>query len=489
MPLGNLLIDNALLNPAQLDAAITHQKTAGGSLVESLLALELIAPTELDAFLKAAPPVPASIEDTGLDRAFLLDFVLKSMHATGFETIPELADYTKLPASIVNEVLEGAKGKRLVEVLGLADTRTSVYRHALSQEGRRWAMEALQQCQYTGPAPVPIARWQEQIVKQSITNDYVTPDAMAGALAHLVLPEGTVSKLGPAVNSGRAILLYGGVGNGKTSIAEAVGSAFPQEVWLPYCVEVAGQIIKVVDAAIHEIVEIEPEADLRWARCMRPVVVTGGELTLEMLDLSFDEISKTYEAPVHVKATGGVFIVDDFGRQRVRAQELLNRWILPLERRVDYLTLHTGKKIQIPFDELVIFSTNFGPKELVDDAGLRRIPYKFDIKPPDREVYTQILRRLCEAHQVRLPATVTAYLLDQFYPQTNTPISGAHPAFIVEHVIERCRFDGREPEMDLALVREAAQHLIVEGEAPVPASAPSADPIEDDGTEVFSRRS
>jgi SpoVK/Ycf46/Vps4 family AAA+-type ATPase len=307
-------------------------------------------------------------------------------------------------------------------------------------------------------------------VRQSITNDHVTPEAISSAVAHMVLPEDTLSRLGPAINSGRAILLYGGVGNGKTSIAEAVGSAFAQNIWLPYCVEVAGQVIKLFDAAIHHAVESEEEADARWVQCHRPVIVTGGELTLEMLDLSFDEISKTYEAPAHVKATGGVFIVDDFGRQRVRAQDLLNRWIFPLERRIDFLTLHTGMKLQVVFDQLVVFSTNFAPKELIDDAGLRRIPYKFNITAPDREVYTEILGKLCAARNIEMPASVVSYLLDRFYPMTNVPISGAHPSFIVEHVIERCRFDRREPTMDLDLVREAAQHLTVDAEAPEPAS-------------------
>ncbi|MBW2497381.1 MAG: hypothetical protein JRF61_08935 [Deltaproteobacteria bacterium] len=287
----------------------------------------------------------------------------------------------------------------------------------------------------------------------------------------MVLPEDMLGRLGPAINSGRAILVYGGVGNGKTSIAEAVGNAFPQKIWLPYCVEVAGQIIKLFDPAVHHAVEKndnDEETDARWVQCHRPVIVTGGELTLEMLDLSFDEISKTYEAPAHVKATGGVFIVDDFGRQRVRAQDLLNRWIFQLERRVDFLTLHTGMKIQVVFDQLAVFSTNFAPKELVDDAGLRRIPYKFNIAAPDRQIYTEILERLCAARNVDMPASVVSYLLDRFYPMTKLPISGAHPAFIVEHVIERCRFDGREPKMDLDLVREAAQHLCVDAEAPEP---------------------
>ena len=322
---------------------------------------------------------------------------------TGFGTSPALSEVTRLPTIVISAVLEDAKGKRLVEVLGLTGPRNSVYRYGLTSEGRRWALDALEQCQYTGPAPVPLARWQEQVVKQSITLDRVTPATMTNAVAHLVLPGDMVSRLGPAANSGRAILLYGGVGNGKTSIAEAIGNAFSQEIWIPHCVEIDGQIIKVFDAALHQPVENAPKADARWVRCRRPVVVTGGELTLEMLDLSFDPVSKTYEAPAHVKATGGVFIIDDFGRQLMHPQELLNRWIFPLERRVDFLTLHTGKKIELFFDQLVIFSTNFAPKELIDEAGLRRIPYKFHIAPPDQKIYTEILRRLCQARQIELP--------------------------------------------------------------------------------------
>jgi hypothetical protein len=468
MPLGPILIDKGLIDPIQLEEARRHQKTAGGSLAASLLALEFISSEELGAFLAEVPPEAGSVEATGLDRQFLLDFVLKAIYMTGCGTSDALSDVTKLSQSVINTVLEDAKRKRLVEVRGLADPRLSIYQYALTGEGRRWALDALTQCQYTGPAPVPIARWQEQVVKQSITRDHVTPETMIRATAHLVLPGNMVSRLGPAVNSGRAILLYGGVGNGKTSIAEAIGNAFLEEIWVPHCVEIAGQIIKVFDPALHQPVENGSKADARWVRCRRPVAVTGGELTLEMLDLSFDEVSKTYEAPAHVKATGGVFIIDDFGRQRVRAQDLLNRWIFPLERRVDFLTLHTGKKVELIFDQLVIFSTNFAPKELIDEAGLRRIPYKFHVAAPDSEIYIEILRRLCVARHVELPKRVVSYLMDRFYPQTGQPLSAAHPAFIVEHVIERCCFDGREPQMDPELVFEAAQHLVVDGEAPAP---------------------
>lgn len=466
MPLGRLLIEHDLLDETRLDQARQHQKRAGGSLVDSLLALDLISPDKLDAFLRTVPGEPESIEATGLDRRFLVDFILKAVYMTGYETVEQLGAFTRLTPIVVDAVLEDAKGKRLVEVLGLADPKRSTYRYALTGEGRQWALDALRQCQYTGPAPVPIASWQEQVVKQSVTADRVTPDSLSRALAHLVLPDDMVSRLGPAANSGRAMLLYGAVGNGKTSIAESIGHAFPQQIWIPHCVEIDGQIIKVFDAAVHHPVDGGSGVDARWVHCTRPVVVTGGELTLEMLDLSFDEVSKTYEAPAHVKATGGVFIIDDFGRQRPRAQDLLNRWIFPLERRIDFLTLHTGKKVKLFFDQLVIFSTNFAPKELIDEAGLRRLPYKFDIAAPTHKIYTEILRGLCAARHVELPESVVVYLLDHFYPHTGLPISAAHPAFIVDHVLERCRFDRREPGMYLDLVREAAQHLIVEGTAP-----------------------
>jgi hypothetical protein len=474
MPLGTLLIRENLIDPIQLDEARHHQKMAGGDLVTSLLTLELISPNELDAFLGYAPVTPTSLEATGLDSRFLLEFLLRAIYLTGHETIPQLSEFTKLSHGAIGTVFEAAKNRRLIEVLGVADSRRSIYRHALTGEGRQWALDALSRCKYAGPAPVPLAQWQEQVLKQSITRDHATPEALTRALDHLVLADDMVSKLGPAANSGRAVLLYGGVGNGKTSIAEAIGNAFSQEIWIPHCVELDGQIIKIFDTALHRAVDSGPETDARWVRCERPVAVTGGELSLEMLDLSFDETSQTYEAPLHVKATGGTFIIDDFGRQRVRPQDLLNRWIFPLERRVDFLTMHTGKKVELFFDQLVVFSTNFAPGDLMDDAGLRRIPYKFDIAAPAPKHYIEILQMLCESRQIAVSDQVATYLLDRFYPKTELPLSASHPAFIVDHVLERCRFDGRAPEMSLELVREAAQHLIVDGTAPEADPGPEA---------------
>jgi hypothetical protein len=414
------------------------------------------------------PPAPKTVEESGLDPQFPLRFLLKSAYVTNLQTAPALAEYTKLPQLVVAEVMETAKEQRLVEVLGLAEGGETLYRYALTGVGRDWAIEALKQCGYTGPAPVTLDNFREQVALQALAKDRVTPESIVAALSHLVLPSGTMERLGPAASSAKGLLLYGPPGNGKTSIAVAIGTAFDHGIYLPHCIEVGGQIIRFFDPIVHQPLpeEKDTNGDPRWVRCKRPVVLTGGELNIEMLDLCFDAISNTYEAPAHMKATGGVFIADDLGRQRVRPLDLINRWILPLERRIDFLTLHTGKKIEVPFDQLVVFSTNSPPEELIDEAGLRRIPYKFRVPLPTPTQYEEILRQLCEKYELLLPEEVVTYLMEDFYPKTGLPMSAAHPKLMLDHVVERCRFQGIEPRLDLEFIHDAVENLMVVGEPP-----------------------
>ncbi len=416
------------------------------------------------------PPVPETVEDTGLAPRFLLNFLLRAVYVFGIETVEQAEQQTKLSQGILEPIFEMAKQKRLVEILGLSSERVPQYRYALTSEGRLWAQNAMEESLYTGPAPVPLRDYRAQVVKQSVANERVDQETLVSSLSHLVLPEGMICRIGPALNSGKALLLYGAPGNGKTSVADAIARCFQQTIFVPHCIEVDGQIVKIFDAAIHEVCD-EGESsgyDPRWLRCRRPAVLTGGELTIEMLDLSFDSVSKFYEAPAHIKATGGVFIIDDFGRQRVRPRDLLNRWILPLERKIDFLTLHTGKKLRMPFDQLVVFSTNFPPHEIMDDAALRRIEYKIHIPSPQPDDYKAILRRLCEQHELELSDEVLSYVLEQFYPEAGIPLSGSHPRFLIEHVLARCAFEDVPPELSLTRVRDALQNLVVDEAAPRP---------------------
>lgn len=328
----------------------------------------------------------------------LLSHVIKGVHSENLETPSQIAEATCLPSNIVNLLLKDAQDRRLVEIIGQADRGLAALaemRYALTRAGREWAAEAMKQSGYFGPAPVSFDTYCERIMLQRITNERVSRPRMQTAFANLVIPDRFISRLGPAINSGTAILIYGPSGNGKTTIATIVGQIFQNVIYVPHCFVVDGQIIKVFDPSVHKTIAVESAVaedvprgfrherlDKRWVPCYRPIVITGGELTLDMLDLKFNELAKYYEAPMHIKALNGTFLIDDFGRQRVKPEEILNRWIVPLNSRVDYLNLHTGKSIQLPFDELVIFSTNLHPNELMDPAFQRRISYKLETVEP-----------------------------------------------------------------------------------------------------------
>jgi predicted ATPase with chaperone activity len=454
-----------------IDTTRTHQADAQRGLEQGRL-----IPDERPQGPIEAPALPITVEDTGLSGKFLGYMVLKTIHVLGLETSLAISAHLKVHQSVIDKLLTGLKQQAFVEILGSIAANVPRLRYGLTSAGREIATVAVKQYEYVGPAPVTLDAYQAQVAKQSISKERVASQALAGSLSHLVIPKQLIRRLGPAVNSARAVLFYGPSGNGKTSISEAIGRAFTQQIYIPYCVEVDGQIIKVFDPTVHSPAAEEPgligddseavnvfkrKDDPRWVKCRRPVLSVGGELTLDMLDLDFDPISKYYEAPAQVKATGGVFIIDDFGRQLVKPKDLLNRWIVPLEKRVDYLTVHTGKKFEMPFDQLVIFSTNIPPNELMDAAQLRRVKYKLRIDPPQFSEYAKIFRRVCEEHALEMPEGILSYLLNDFYPKTGSGCAAFHPIFIVEHAIATCRFEGMRPSLTLDLVKDALGNLYI----------------------------
>jgi predicted ATPase with chaperone activity len=478
MAIGELLLAKKVINEEQLKTVLHQQKIAGGRLGDNLVALGYISRENLEAILQEPPAVAKSIEATGLDSNFLLNCLLRTMYISVLQTIPEISDELKLTRAVIEDLLTFAKKEALVEIRGPSEKSYNIMRYALTNAGKERASEALRRCEYIGPVPVPLDTYQVQVQKQTITNEVISIEKLKQAMSHLVISEEIIRRLGPASNSGRAILIYGAAGNGKTSIAEALVNAFEQPVFVPFCIEVDGQIIKIYDPSVHVPFPIKGnsdgtngetdsmflphlEHDPRWVRCKRPYIIAGGELTLEMLDLDFDPHSKYYEAPLQMKAIGGVFVIDDFGRQRVRPHELLNRWIFPLERKIDYLTLHTGKKFSVLFDQLVIFATNFPPEELMDPAQLRRVHYKMKIDPPTVDDFKEIFRRICDSYGLEFSDAVIAYLLNTFYIKHKIPFAGFHPKFIAEHVIAACNYQGTAPRISRQLMAESLENMVI----------------------------
>ena len=315
--------------------------------------------------------------------------------------------------------------------------------------------------------------YNDSIRKQSRGRVQVNPRVMQQVLSNLTLSDKTFHKLGPAVNSGMSIFIYGPPGNGKTSVARAVGNlVLTQEMYIPYAIYVDGQVIKLFDNVNHELAPeeeaapttggVRPRKDTRWVKIKRPFIVAGGELTLTGLDLVFDDVMKFYEAPFQLRANGGIFLIDDFGRQQVRPRDLLNRWIVPLENRIDYLTLHTGRKLEIPFDVLVIFSTNLPPKDLVDEAFLRRLRHKIEITDPSYEEYRDIFHRVAATKGVNYNDQGLAYLLQEWYVKPNRKLRAVHPRDLCDQILDIARYLGIEPSLSRELIDRAAESYFVE---------------------------
>ena len=472
MFVGDVLVAHGLVTHADIAAALERQKAEGGRLGDNLVALGKIKREDLEAVVHQAPPAPRTFADTDLPVQDLLNLAIKAMYAGGAETPSMIGEVIKLPVRVVQLIIEQAQERKLLDVLGAAGNfAMAELRYTLTEKGKQWAQDALGQNQYVGPAPVSLAAYTERIHRQRITNERVDRAALDSAFANMVVSESFVHQFGPAINSGRSILLYGPPGNGKTSVAEKVGGIFNDVIYIPYCFEVEGQIIKVFDPGIHKRVDHKPagslkttgvrreDFDRRWVACKRPFIVTGGELTLDMLDLSFNSLAKFYEAPLHIKALSGTFVIDDFGRQIVKPEALLNRWIVPLESRVEYLKLHTGKSFSLPFDELVIFSTNLAPQDLMDPAFLRRIPYKLAITAPSRDEYRRIFRMIAEASGLTAPDAIIDFVIAELRERNDFPLASYQPKFIIDQVRAACKFEGCPPRFTRELVAVALGNL------------------------------
>jgi len=413
------------------------------------------------------PPTPTSIKETGLALGFLTDLALKIMYFEGNLSGYELAERMKLPfPGVVDQALDFLKREQLCEVKGAGGFAEAAYQYAISEKGRAMGREALDRSQYAGPAPVRLEAYTGGMRRQPLDKVVVHQRTMRQALAHLVINEDTFARLGPAVNSGRSIFLFGHPGNGKTVIAEGIGRMMLGDaIYIPYAIEVGGQVVSVFDSVNHIEADSPSESqshDPRWVYVRRPVIATGGELTLETLDLVYDETNKYYEAPFQMKANGGMLLIDDFGRQQARPRDLLNRWIVPLEKRVDYLTLHTGRKIEIPFDVLIIFSTNLAPRDLVDEAFLRRIRHKIEVKDPSWDEYRQIFHRVCEAKGVPYDDRGLAYLIQEHYFKLNRPARACHPRDIVDQLADIARYLNVPATLSQDLIDRACEAYFVE---------------------------
>ncbi len=438
------------------------------------------APSRSGEGPEAAPPVPQSLEETGLSSASLSDLLLRTLNQQGARTGAQLEEFIRLPFHILDDELLNLQQRRFLEVRSTQGVGRRGYVFDLTGEGRTRVREILPSSRYVGPAPVPLGQYWAVVDRQKVQDVRVTRAMVREGFRHMVLPPELMDSLGPAVNSGKSLFLYGFAGNGKTTIAEAIANMMGGAIYVPFSIEVEGQIISIFDPLHHRPVfegdepaggngwlRADKGHDPRFLRVQRPVVMVGGELTLDQLELQFDAQSGVFRAPPQVKANGGVFIIDDFGRQRVRPRDLLNRWMVPLEKHVDFLTLPMGPKLPVPFECLLIFSTNLDPSELVEEAFLRRIRYKVLIGDPNREQFEEIFERCCAARGVEYSKRAVDYLFDTYYDHGISP-RACHPRDIVNQVCDVAQYLEVEPSLSMQMLKLACGAYFLDTTTPQP---------------------
>ncbi len=410
------------------------------------------------------PRFPRTLEEIELDFHFLADLALKTVYTDANCTTARVAEKLCMPVMMTETLLQHLYREKLLEIRGAEGFNNN--RYAMLERGWHQALRLLEMNGYIGPAPVSLQAYRAMVQQQNRKRESVTPKSIKSALSELVLPKGALQTLGLVANSRRSLFMYGEPGNGKTSTAVALHSAQTGEIWIPYAIEVDGQIIKVFDPHNHVPVENDNTNgyDRRWIRIKRPLVIVGGEMTIETMDLIYSRTVRYYEAPFQLKANGGTLVIDDFGRQRVDSMDLLNRWIIPLERQTDYLTLHTGKKIEVPFEQLLIFSTNLDLKGLVDDAFLRRMGYRIYISPPGRERYASIFRKVVGANGLDFDPEMLEFVLRK-YEKEKRPLRCCEPRDLVQRCLDICSYENEPPSLSVKLLEQAWGNYFGTGKA------------------------
>ncbi len=423
-----------------------------------------------------APPPARTMADTGLSMVMMRDILLKTMFRMNLDLVTDLSRVICFPVPVTQELVDLARGQRLLEATGtLHATSGNEMGYQLTDAGKSRALDALSQSEYYGAMPVPLAIYAEQMKRQSVRNIKLTRPELMKGMGHLILPDDLIDNLGPAVTSGRSVLLYGPPGNGKSSISNGIRAALGDKIYVPRAIEYAGQVITVYDPIVHAKAEESVDDptqlrrsnnrfDNRYVYCERPSVITGGELTLDMLDLKYNPTARTYQAPLQLKSSGGIFIVDDLGRQSEPPQKLVNRWIVPLEENRDILSLQSGEKFTVPFDTLVIFSTNFHPNEIFDGAALRRIFFKIKIDGPNQENFLKIFAMVARKKKMPLDEAALLHLLKVKYPTIANNYANYQPVFLIDQMISMCEFEGIPYQMTPDLIDKAWGNMFVRDE-------------------------
>jgi predicted ATPase with chaperone activity len=417
------------------------------------------------------PESPQSVEEAGIPLDLILQLALKSLHFSGELSGTELSRRLGLEFHVIQPALDLLKSQQQISIVGGGFVGGASYRYRITDTGRTRAALFLETSHYVGIAPVPLAQYQAYMrAYRAAAPQGATQERVRQAFSHLVISDGVLDQLGPAINSGHSMFVYGPPGNGKTVISQAIHNLLEGEIAIPHALEIEGQIVRLFDPVNHEVVAAEQDAssltalyagDRRWVRCRRPMVMVGGELTLSSLELSYSPTTGFYRAPVQAVANGGVLVIDDFGRQQCSPRELLNRWIVPLESRVDFLTLQSGLKFEIPFMTMIVFATNIRPAELVDEAFLRRIQYKIFAESPTVQDFKTIFAGCCRDLGATVEPGLVEGLLDGYYRPRNIPLRGCHPRDLIKQALSLASYRGRPAHLTPDLLEAACNSYFV----------------------------